>query len=215
MNRLTRQQRTQVIAALVEGNSVRATCRMTGAAKGTVLRLLRDIGLACAEYQDKTLRKLTCCRVQCDEVWAFCHAKEKNVPAAHKGEFGYGDVWTWVALDADSKLAVCWHLGKRDADDAMVFINNLASRIARRIQLTTDGHKAYLTAVEDAFGNDIDYAMLVKLYGRDPDGEARYSPPKCLGTSLEIVEGFPPTRSTFPRVTLSGRTLRCEWECGG
>lgn len=183
-----------MVAALVEGNSVRATCRMTGAAKGTVLRLLGEIGSACAAYQDKALRGLTCRRIQCDEVWAFCYAKERNVPEGKRGQFGFGDVWTWVALDADSKLAACWHLGLRTADDAMALMNNLATRVNHRIQLTTDGHNAYLEAVEEAFGNNIDYAMLIKLYGREPETEARYSPPKCTGTKLQIVEGFPNKR---------------------
>jgi IS1 family transposase len=165
---------------------------MTGAAKGTVLRLLEEIGEACAAYQDVTLRNLFCRRVECDEVWAFVGAKQKNLPRQKRGQFGLGDVWTWVALDADSKLVVCWHLGLREADDAMALMDNLASRVKHRIQLTTDGHAAYLQAVEDSFGNDIDYAMLIKLYGRDRgEDEARYSPPKCIGTELNIVEGFP------------------------
>lgn len=168
---------------------------MTGIAKGTVLRLLSDVGVACADYQDKTLRGLTCRRVQCDEVWAFCHAKEKNVPDQHKGEFGYGDIWTWVALDADSKLAVCWYLGKRDADDASQFIANLAGRLKHRIQLTTDGHAAYLDAVEGAFGYNVDYAMLIKLYGGPTKEEQRrYSPAKCLGTEVAVIEGNPDPR---------------------
>ncbi len=178
--------------ALVEGNSIRATCRMTGVAKSTILRLLVALGEACAAYQDRTLRGLYCRRVQCDEVWAFCHAKQKNVPAKKRGQFGYGDVWTWVALDADSKLVVCWHLGLRDADDALALMNNLATRVRHRIQLTTDGHHAYLVAVEEAFGNNIDYAMLVKLYGSPTKEERRrYSPAKCVGTNLEIIEGIP------------------------
>jgi IS1 family transposase len=170
---------------------VRATCRMTGVAKGTVLRLLGEIGLACAEYQDKTLRKLTCRRIQCDEVWTFCYAKEKNVPTDKKGEFGYGDVWTWVALDADSKLVPCWYLGRRDAADANVFIANLSERLAHKIQLTTDGYKVYVDAVEGAFGYNVDYAMLVKLYGAEPAKEARYSPAVCIGANAKVVEGKP------------------------
>jgi IS1 family transposase len=192
MNRLSRAERTKIIAALVEGNSVRATCRMTGAAKGTVLRLLREIGQACAAYQDRTLRGLTSRRIQCDEVWAFCYAKEKNVPRQHKGEWGYGDVWTWVALDADSKLVPCWYVGRRDAADASQFIANLAERLKHKVQLTTDGHRAYLDAVEGAFGYNVDYAMLVKLYGTPTQEEQRrYSPAKCIGAEVAVIEGDP------------------------
>lgn len=191
MNRLSERQRTQVVTALVEGNSIRATCRMTGVAKSTVLRLLVALGRACAAYQDRTLRGLYCRRVQCDEVWAFCHAKQKNVPERKRGQFGYGDVWTWVALDAESKLVVCWHLGLRDADDALALMNKLADRVNHRIQLTTDGHNAYLVGVEGAFGNDIDYAMLVKHGSPAKEEQQRYSPAKCIGTNLQIVEGFP------------------------
>jgi IS1 family transposase len=191
MNRLSPQERTKVIHALVEGSSIRATCRMTGTAKGTVLRLLTEIGEVCSSYQDAHLRNLYCRRVQCDEVWAFVGAKQKNVPERKHGQFGIGDVWTWVALDADSKLVVCWHLGKREPEDAKTLMNNVASRMSHRIQLTTDGLGVYLAAVEGAFGSNIDYAMLVKLYGREPESDARYSPPKCVGTNLQIVEGFP------------------------
>lgn len=210
MNRLSRQERTKIIAALVEGNSVRATCRMTGAAKGTVLRLLEEIGQACAAYQDRTLRGLTTRRIQCDEVWAFCYAKEKHVPDRHKGEFGYGDVWTWVALDADSKLVPCWYVGRRDAEDASRFIADLSERLKHRVQLTTDGHAAYLDAVEGAFGYNVDYAMLVKLYGSPTKEEQRrYSPAKCLGTEVAVVEGKPdPARISTSYVERQNLTMR-------
>ena len=165
---------------------------MTGVAKGTVLKLLCGLGMACAEYQDKALRDLVCRRIQCDEVWAYCYAKEKNVPDRHKGEFGYGDIWTWVALDADSKLVVCWYLGRRDAEDASRFIANLAERLRHKVQLTTDGHRAYLDAVEGAFKFNVDYAMLVKLYGAPTQEEQRrYSPAKCIGTHVAVIEGDP------------------------
>lgn len=177
MNRLSPSKRSQIIAALVEGNSIRATCRITDTAKGTVLRLLNEIGKVCAEYQDKHLRGLRCRRIQCDEIWSFCYSKEKNVPEEHQGEFGYGDVWTWTALCADSKLVPTWLVGERDARTASIFMKDLASRLAHRVQLTTDGLKAYMTAVESAFGADVDYAMLVKLYGPSPQtAQTRYSP---------------------------------------
>jgi len=191
VNKMSVKRRTQVIACLVEGNSVRATCRMTGTAKGTVLKLLADLGQACREYQDRVLRELPCKRVQCDEIWSFCYAKGKNVPEDLRGQFGYGDVWTWTAICADTKLVPSWCIGSRDAGTAYVFIHDLASRLGERVQLTTDGHKAYLAAIEDAFGADVDYAMLVKLYGGDPRDEARYSPAACLGCRRDSISGDP------------------------
>jgi IS1 family transposase len=191
MNTLNFEKKTKVIAALVEGNSIRATCRMTGIAKGTVTRLLERVGKACADYQDVMLRDLPCKNVQCDEIWSFVYSKDKNVPAEHKGKFGYGDVWTWTALDADTKLVPAWHIGTRDAVDGSIFMNDLKSRMANRIQLTTDGHKVYLRAVENSFGMDVDYAMLVKLYGETPEGEKRYSPAQCIATDTQIVMGKP------------------------
>ncbi len=186
------ERQIAVISALVEGNSIRATVRMTGVAKDTVIKLLAKIGQACAEYQDKTLRNLPCKRIQCDEIWSFCYAKEKNVPADLRGKFGYGDVWTWTALCADTKIVPCWRVGGRDAWNAQNFMHNLASRLANRVQLTTDGHRAYLTAVEVAFGTQIDYAMLVKLYGNEPQGpETRYSPAQCIGAIATPVVGNP------------------------
>lgn len=137
------------------------------------------------------LRDLPCQRIQCDEIWSFCYAKQKNLPDELKGTFGYGDVWTWVALDADTKLVPCWHIGWRNADDAYTFTSDLADRLANRIQLTTDGHKVYLEAIESAFGSEIDYAMLVKLYGAEPMTEARYSPPKCIAAEPHVVQGKP------------------------
>jgi IS1 family transposase len=191
MNKLSPERRAQVIKALVEGNSIRATCRMTGTAKGTVLRLLVEVGETCSKYQDEHLRDLTCRRIQCDEVWSFCYAKEKNVPADVKGTFGYGDVWTWTAIDADTKIVPSWYIGSRDADCALTFMDDLQGRLANRVQLTTDGHKAYLVAVEEAFGANVDYAMLVKLYGPGPKDEGRYSPAKCNGTEKHVIQGRP------------------------
>jgi IS1 family transposase len=195
MNNLQIERQTAVISALVEGNSIRATVRMTGVAKDTVIKLLAKIGQACAEFQEKTLRNLSCKRIQCDEIWSFCYAKEKNVPTDLRGKFGYGDVWTWTALCADTKLIPCWRVGGRGAWDAQNFMHDLAARLKNRVQLTTDGHRVYLTAVDLAFGIDIDYAMLVKLYGADPrDKEGRYSPPQCIGAIPTTITGSPHPR---------------------
>src|SRR6266536_3585793 len=193
MNRLSREKQVQVVAALVEGNSINATVRMTGVAKNTVLKLLADLGSACADYQDRTLRNLRCKRVQCDEIWQFCYAKEKNVPADKKGQFGYGDVWTWVAIDADTKLIPCFMVGNSDLRSAQMFIDNLASRLVGRVQLTTDGLRAYLEAVEGAFGADIDYAQLTKMYGETKE-ETRYSPAECIGTQTRRISGTPDSK---------------------
>jgi IS1 family transposase len=192
MNKLTQAKRVQVIAALVEGNSIRATCRMTDVAKGTVLKLLVDLGTACAAYQDRTLRNLTCKKIQCDEAWSFCYAKEKNLPDELKGKLGFGDVWTWTAIDADTKLIASYLVGGQSASYARKFIEDLASRLTHRIQLTTDGHKAYLTAVESAFGSEVDYAMLDKIYNAPPNkGTTRYSPAECCGAKKIKVKGNP------------------------
>jgi IS1 family transposase len=190
MNRLSVDRRARVLSALVEGTSIRATCRMTDTAKGTVLKLLADVGRACLAYQRAHLVDLPCRRVQCDEIWSFCYAKERNVsPAMPEGA---GDVWTWTALCADTKLVPCWHVGMRTADDADHFLNDLAPRLARRVQITTDGLKLYLSAVEGAFGwNGADYAQLVKLYGPSPEGERRYSPAVCIGAEKSWVMGNP------------------------
>ena len=214
MNRLPQAKRVHVVKALVEGNSVRATVRTAGVAKNSVTKLLLDLGQACSEYQDQALRGLTCRRVQCDEIWAFCYAKAATVPEDHKGQFGDGDIWTWMALDADSKLVPTWLVGDRSTADATVFIQDLADRIVTRIQLTTDGHRPYLGAVEGAFGSEIDCAMLIKLYGADPSAERRYSPPECIGAQPRRIQGTP-TPGTSPPPTWSGRTSRCRWECGG
>ena len=169
MNKLSTEKRTQVVKALVDGNSIRATCRITDTAKGTVIRLLRDVGKACAEYQDKHLRNLSCQRVECDEIWSFCYAKEKNVPRDKQGQFGYGDVWTFVAIDADTKLVLSWLVGLREPECACAFFKDIKERLSNRVQLTTDGHRMYYYAADIAFGKDIDYAMLVKYYGTTYD----------------------------------------------
>jgi IS1 family transposase len=192
MNNLPIERQIAVISSLVEGNSIRATVRMTGVAKDTVIKLLAKIGQACAEYQDKVMRNLPCKRIQCDEIWSFCYAKDKNVPEELRGKFGYGDVWTWTALCADTKIIPCWRVGRRSAWDAQHFMYDLASRLKSRVQLTTDGHRVYLDAVDLAFGNDIDYAMLVKLYGNPPrEKDQIYSPPQCIGAIATTVTGNP------------------------
>jgi IS1 family transposase len=192
MNKLSKEKRTQIVTALVEGNSLRATARMCGANVNTVMWLLEDVGRACAEYQDKALRNLTCKRIQCDEIWSFCYAKEKNVPQELQGKFGFGDVWTWVAMCAETKLVVSWRVGGRNAWHAQHFMYDVASRLANRVQLTTDGHRVYLDAVELAFADEIDYAMLVKLYSSDKaEGEVRYSPADCIGCRSIAIKGHP------------------------
>lgn len=191
MNRLPIERRVAVISAIVEGNSVRSTVRMTGVAKGTILRLLADVGTACAAFQDRAMRNLNCRRIQCDEIWSFCGMKQRQVPDERADEFGIGDVWTWVAIDADTKLVPCWLVGNRDTQTAKAFIGDLASRLAHRVQLTTDGHRPYLEAVEDGFGGEVDYAMLVKLYGQPESADTRYSPPVCVGANKTPISGTP------------------------
>jgi IS1 family transposase len=190
MNKLTREKRVQIITLLVEGMSLRAVTRATGASINTVTKLLVDAGQACSEYQDAAFRNLTCKRLQVDEIWAFCYAEQKNVKTAKAAPEGAGDVWTWTAIDADTKLMPSWYVGARDGAAAQLFIGDLALRLANRVQLTTDGHKPYLEAVEQSFGADIDYAMLVKIYG-DVPGAGRYSPGECIGTQRLRVEGKP------------------------
>lgn len=192
MNKLSLERRVQVVKALVEGNSINGTVRMTGVAKNTILKLLAKLGSACLDYQDANLRNLNLRYIECDEIWEFCYAKRKNVPAEHKGEFGYGDIWTWTAIDGDTKLVPCWHVGGRSGRDAWDFIANLRSRLASRVQLTTDGYRAYLEAVEGAFGADVDYAMLNKIYGHETrEDQPRYSPAECIGADKKVVAGDP------------------------
>jgi IS1 family transposase len=191
MNKLDREARAHILHLLCEGNSLRAVTRLTGASKKAVSKLMVDAGQAAAWYQDRVFRNLTCKRVQVDEIWAFVYAKQKNVPLAKKAPPNAGDVWTWTAIDADTKLIPSWFVGGRDSDAAMIFMEDLAARLANRVQLTSDGHKAYLEAVEGAFGSDIDYAMLVKIYGPSGEGEKRYSPAECVGAVKHRIEGNP------------------------
>jgi IS1 family transposase len=192
MNRLSTEKRRQVIACLVEGNSIRSTVRMTGVAKNTVAKLLVDLGTACSIYMDRDLRDLPCQRVQVDEIWSFVYSKQKNVPEHKRGEAG--DVWTWCALDSDSKLVVSFRVGPRDLQEAMLLMTDLEKRLRHRVQLTTDAHRPYLTAVERAFDGDVDYAQLIKIYGKtsgNTHGSGKYSPAVCIGSHAEVVTGDP------------------------
>jgi IS1 family transposase len=194
MNKLTRQARTQILHLLCEGQSIRAVTRLTECSKNTVAKLLVEAGHACAAYQDKTLRNLPCKRVQMDEIWSFVYAKNDNVKDAKRAPATAGDVWTWTAICADTKLIVSWLLGARDLDAALAFTHDLESRLANRVQLTSDGHAAYLSAVDAAFGGDVDYAMLIKIYGADPQAETRYSPAKCIGAEKRPKIGNPDSK---------------------
>ena len=190
MNKLSREKQVQIITCLTEGNSLRSTARICDVAFNSVLNLLPRIGNACADFQDRTLRNLKCKRIQCDECWSFVYAKEKNVPADKQGKFGYGDVRTWVAIDADTKLVPSFMVGNRNAESAKRFIDDLASRLANRVQVTTDGLKVYLDAIEGAFGCEVDHAMLVKLYESSQE-ETRYSPAVCISAEAKVIQGKP------------------------
>jgi IS1 family transposase len=192
MNKLSREKRIQVLHALMEGNSLRAASRLADVSFNTVLRLFADAGRACSDFQDSKLRNLKCKRLQLDEIWSFVYAKAKNVPTAKRAPESAGDAWTWVAIDADTKLVASWHIGPRDGGVATAFARDLASRLAsKQVQITTDGLRAYIEAVEDAFGGDVDYAVLHKVYGPAPEAEKRYSPPECIGCETRVVEGNP------------------------
>ena len=191
MNRLSLEKRTQIIGLLVEGTSLRATSRLANVSINTVTKLLVDIGTACQKYHDEHVRNVASKRVQCDEIWSFIYAKDKNLPLKLQGKYGVGSIWTWTALDADSKLMISWLVGNRDAEYAKVFIEDVASRLKNRVQLTTDGLKAYLEAIDQTFGIDIDFAQLVKLYGKSLEGEHRYSPAECTGAFKQVVTGDP------------------------
>jgi len=197
MNRLSTEKRAQIIGSLVEGNSIRATVRMTGAAKNTVVKLLTDLGAACADYQDEAMRDLPCRTIQCDEIWSFCYSKQKNVPDEHKGTFGYGDIWTWTALCADTKLVPSWLVGERTVDDAWTFLSDLQGRLAERVQITSDGLKIYVQAVDLAFGSEVDFAQLHKIYGPAEGAthqERKYSPNVCTGIEKRVITGDPDER---------------------
>jgi IS1 family transposase len=195
MNRLSTEKRAAIIGCLVEGNSIRGTVRITGAAKNTITRLLVDLGAACAEYQDHTLRELPCRTIEADEIWSFAYAKQKNVPEQFRGTPGYGDVWTWVAICADTKLVPSWLVGERTIEDATTFAHDLRGRLAQpgNVQITTDGLSAYREAIGNAFG-EVDFAQLHKVYGLDPKvrgAQRRYSPPMVTSTHVTVVSGEP------------------------
>lgn len=194
MNKLSLEKRAQILALLVEGNSMRSITRLVGCSINTVTALLIDVGQACSTYQDKAMRNLPCKRIQCDEIWSFCYSKEKNVSAEDKGVLGHGDVYTWTSICPDTKLVPSDMVGKRDAEYAHAFIQDLASRLANRVQLTTDGHKPYIEAVEGAFGGEIDYAMLVKHYsnpGEAQQAQKRYSPSEFVSAEKRRISGDP------------------------
>ncbi len=192
MNKLDTAKRTQLVSAIVEGCSIRSIVRMTGASKNTIVKLLVELGAACADYMDKHLVNLSCKRVQVDEIWSFCYAKAKNVTPEIKAKNpAAGDVWTWVAIDADTKLIPSWIVGPRDGTTARIFVNDLAGRLSNRIQLTSDGLSVYLAAVEKAFHGHVDFAMLHKIYADTSEGQKRYSPADCIGTETHIIDGDP------------------------
>ncbi len=209
MNRLRIEKRVQVLSALVEGVSINATCRMSGVAKHTVLNLLRDLGCASAAFHHRHVRGLRVRRLQCDEIWAFCGAKAKNV-SIEKKQQGWGDVWTWTAIDADTKLCVSYLVGGRDTGWATDFMVDCAYRIVSRPQITTDAHKPYLKAVEEAFGGDADYAMLHKIYGASStEDQRRYSPATCIGCDMKTISGVPdPAHVSTSYVERQNLTMR-------
>jgi IS1 family transposase len=207
MNRLSTERRASIIGLLTEGASLRAATRLAEVSINTVSKLLVDIGGACSEYQDGAMQHLSCKRLQCDEIWSFIGAKQKHVKPGHP--IDYGDVWTWTAIDADTKLVPSWYVGGRTTTDALEFMRDVASRLDTRVQMTTDGHQPYIVAVDRAFDGKIDYAMLQKLYGQDPEPDKRYSPAKCIGTERTVVTGKPdPAHISTSYVERSNLTMR-------
>jgi IS1 family transposase len=196
MNKLPLEKRVQILSMLCEGSSMWSISRVADVSINTVAKLLKDAGEACAAFHFDTVRNVSAKRVQCDEIWSFCYAKQKNVPQAKAAPFGAGNVWTWTALDSDSKMILSWMVGSRDAETANFFMDDLSQRLANPVQLTTDGHSVYLDAVAGAFGDDVDYAMLVKIYGEDPlpGPERKYSPGECIGARKEPKIGEPDPR---------------------
>jgi IS1 family transposase/lambda repressor-like predicted transcriptional regulator len=208
MNRLSTERRAQILSMLVEGNSLRATSRMAGCSINTVSKLLLDVGEACAEYQSRVLQDLPCKTIECDEIWSFCYAKAKNVPDEHKGEFGYGDVWTWTAICADTKLVPAWLVGERTTEDGLAFMYDLKSRMRERIQISTDGHQSYMGSVPYAF-DEVDWAQLHKVYRSQAVSPGRYSPPAYIGTKVKVRLGNPdPTKIGTSYVERQNLTMR-------
>src|ERR1700730_139346 len=194
MNKLPTHKRSQILSMLCEGSSMRSISRVVDVSFNTIDKLLQDAGAACTEFHDRAVRGVKSQRVQCDEIWSFVHAKAKNVPTAKAAPQGAGDIWTWTAFDADNKLIISWIVGGRDAGYALDLMDDVRERLANRVQLTTDGHGAYLSAVEESFGVDVDFAQLVKLYGEppsSPEAARRYSPSECVGTRKHAITGNP------------------------
>ncbi|HRY29425.1 MAG TPA: IS1 family transposase [Elusimicrobiota bacterium] len=192
MNTLSTEKRKMVVGALVEGNSIRATVRMTGVAKKTVMRILCEVGKACWEYQQKSLVNLPCKRIECDEIWSFCYAKDRNLPEGKRDKWGYGSVWTWTAICADTKIVPCWFIGQRDIHASNAFMRDLADRVSDQVQITTDGHNTYLQAVLGAFGRNANYGQIVKRYRAMPGmTEGKYSPGECVSSYSMHVSGNP------------------------
>jgi IS1 family transposase len=209
MNKLSTQRRAQILGMMVEGNSIRAIVRMTGASKNTIVKLLEDAGEAFSAYQDRAFRNLPCRRLQLDEIWAFCYAKQRNVQLAKKAPEEAGDIWTWVAIDVETKLVPSWRIGDRSGETATDFVCDLSKRLANRVQVTSDGHRAYLEAIEAGFGADVDYAQLIKLYGEVPHPAGRYSPAQIQGTRTYCCTGKPdPKHISTSYVERNNLTIR-------
>jgi IS1 family transposase len=209
MNRLSRAERAAIIRLLVEGNSLRSVTRISGHSINTISKLLVELGAACEAYQDEHLRDLTSSRIECDEIRSFCYSKAMNVPDEHAGESGFGDIWTWVALDPDTKLVPTWLVGERGGADCTAFLTDLASRLRYRVQITTDGHSPYVAAMEAAFGSEVDFAQLIKFYGSDPNEPRKFSPPVILSEEVRIVQGDPdPSRISTSYVERQNLTMR-------